>query len=169
MDKSQKTRVVEELKSSLESASIVLVAINSGVTVSASRDLRKQVKAAKCNYKVYKNRLAKIAIDGSKCDPLKELLKGPTALAYANDVVAISKILINFSKENEKLQIAGGVMDGRLLSANDVKQLASLPSLDELRGKIVGLLQAPASKLAAVLQAPALQLARVTKAYAEKK
>lgn len=168
MDKNQKIKLVEQLKTTFESATIVIVATNSGLTVTAARNLRKQFRAASCDYKVTKNRLAKIAVTGTDFEPLSGFLKGPTSIASANDPVAVSKILVNFIKENDKLQIVGGVMDGKLLSVDIVKELAALPSLDELRGKIVGLLQAPATKIAAVLQAPALQLARVTKAYAEK-
>jgi len=168
VDKNQKIKLVEQLKTTFEAATIVIVAKNSGLTVAAARDLRKQFRAASCNYKVAKNRLAKIAVTGTNFEQLGELLKGPTSIATANDPVAISKIIVNFAKENEKLQIVGGVMDGKLLNPATVKELASLPSLDELRGKIIGILQAPATKIAAVLQAPALQLARVTSAYAEK-
>ncbi len=160
--------MVDELKQVFNSASIVIVSQNKGLTVAHARDLRKQVKAAGSKYRVTKNSLTKIAAKGTEFEALTAALSGPTSIAYSDDPVAIAKVLVGYAKGNEKIQVIAGVMNGSYLDENALKQLATLPSLDELRGKIVGLLQAPASKVAAVLQAPALQLARVTAAYAKK-
>ena len=169
MNKLEKEQVVKQLREEVFSTSgIVIVSHNNGLTVDASRKLRGQFKEASCKYKVTKNSLAKIAAKGTNFEQINDVLTGPTSLAYAADPVAAAKLLVNFSKENEKLKVVGGVMNGSFLNAKEIGQLATLPSLDELRGKIVGLLQAPASKLAAVAQAPALQVARVLKAYSEK-
>lgn len=168
MNKEQKTVAVEELKSVFASADIAIITLNKGLTVADSRQLRNKVKVANSSFRVAKNRLAKIAAKGTRFEPLVELLKGPTAIACSNDPVGIAKVLASFSKDNEKLEILGGVMDDNYLDVNAIKQLATLPSLDELRAKIVGLLCAPAVKIVTVLQAPAAQLARVTDAYSKK-
>lgn len=168
MDRSQKTQAVAELNSTFNEVAVVVVTRNLGMTVKQSTDLRNKAREAGASYKVAKNRLAKIAIDGTDYAVLADLLTGPTALSYSTDPVAAAKVVTDFAKTNDKLEIVGGAMGSMLLDANGVKALASLPSLDELRGKIVGLLQAPASKLASITQAPAAQLARVFNAYAEK-
>lgn len=168
MDKAKKSLVLDELKSVFGSNDIVIVTYNKGLTVKASRQLRDQVRVANSSFKVAKNRLVKIAAKGTKYEQLFGLLKGPTAIACSNDPVGIAKVLAAFTKENEKLEILGGVMDDNYLDVSAIKQLATLPSLDELRGKIVGLLSAPAVKVASVLQAPASQLARVLNAYSKK-
>ena len=168
MDRSQKTQAVAELNSTFNEVAVVVITRNLGMTVKQSTDLRNKAREAGASYKVAKNRLAKIAIEGTDYAVLADLLTGPTALSYSTDPVAAAKVVTDFAKTNDKLEIVGGAMGSMLLDANGVKALASLPSLDELRGKIVGLLQAPASKLAAITQAPAAQLARVFNAYAEK-
>lgn len=168
MDRSQKTEAVAELNRTFGEVSVVVVTRNLGMTVKQSTDLRNKMRDAGASYKVAKNSLAKIAIEGTDYAGIADLLTGPTALATSADPVAAAKIIAEFAKTNDKLEIVGGSMGTQLLDVNGVKALATLPSLDELRGKIVGLLQAPASKLAAVTQAPAAQLARVFKAYAEK-
>ena len=168
MDRSQKAETVAELNRTLGEVSVVVVTRNLGLTVAQSTDLRNKMREAGASYKVTKNRLAKIALEGTDYSGLADLLTGPVALATSADPVAAAKVVNDFAKTNDKLEIVGGAMGKQLLDVNGVKALASLPSLDELRGKIVGLLQAPASKLAAVTQAPASQLARVFKAYAEK-
>lgn len=168
MDRSQKTQAVAELNSTFNEVAVVVVTRNLGMTVKQSTDLRNKARAAGASYKVAKNRLAKIAIEGTDYAVLADLLTGPTALSYSTDPVAAAKVVIDFAKTNDKLEIVGGAMGSMLLDAEGVKALASLPSLDELRGKIVGLLQAPAAKLASITQAPAAQLARVFNAYAEK-
>ncbi len=168
MDRSQKTQAVAELNSTFNEVAVVVVTRNLGMTVKQSTDLRNKARAAGASYKVAKNRLAKIAIEGTDYAVLADLLTGPTALSYSTDPVAAAKVVTDFAKTNDKLEIVGGAMGSMLLDAEGVKALASLPSLDELRGKIVGLLQAPAAKLASITQAPAAQLARVFNAYAEK-
>jgi large subunit ribosomal protein L10 len=168
MDRSQKTQAVAELNSTFNEVAVVVVTRNLGMTVKQSTDLRNKARAAGASYKVAKNRLAKIAIEGTDYAVLADLLTGPTALSYSTDPVAAAKVVAEFAKTNDKLEIVGGAMGSMLLDADGVKALASLPSLDELRGKIVGLLQAPAAKLASITQAPAAQLARVFNAYAEK-
>ena len=168
MDRAQKTELVSELNSTFNEVGVVVITRNLGMTVAQSTDLRTKMRAAGASYKVAKNRLAKIAAEGTDYAVLADLLTGPTALASSADPVAAAKVAVEFAKTNDKLEIVGGAMGKLLLDAEGVKALASLPSLDELRGKLVGLLQAPASKLAAITQAPAAQLARVFKAYAEK-
>ena len=168
MDRTQKTEAVVELNRTFGEVGVVVITRNLGMTVKQSTDLRNKMREAGASYKVAKNRLAKIALDGTNYTVLADLLTGPTALATSIDPVAAAKVAIEFAKTNDKLEIVGGAMGSQLLDAEGVKALASLPSLDELRGKLVGLLQAPASKLAAITQAPAGQLARVFNAYAEK-
>ena len=168
MDRSQKAEAVAELNRTFNEVSVVVVTRNLGLTVAQSTELRNKMREAGASYRVAKNRLAKIALEGTAYTGLADLLTGPTALATSADPVAAAKVVSDFAKTNDKLEIVGGAMGQQLLDVNGVKALASLPSLDELRGKIVGLLQAPASKLAAITQAPASQLARVFKAYAEK-
>jgi len=149
-------------------SSIVIVSRNNGLAAAASKNLRARFKEAGCTFKVFKNSLTKIATKGTAYESLNNVLVGPASLAYASDPVAVAKLLTEFAKENEKLEIVGGVMNGAFMDSKAISTLATLPSLDELRGKIVGLLQAPASKLAAVTQAPAAKVARVLKAYADK-
>ncbi len=168
MDKAFKHQVVEELKEVFASTSIVIVTQNVGLTVKDARALRRKVKELNSSFRVAKNSLVKIALKGSKYEELTKLMSGPTAIAYSEDPVAAAKAIDEFVKSNEKLKISGGVMGDIFLTPAQIKQLAALPSLDQLRGKIVGLLQAPASKIAAIMQAPASQLARVVDAYAKK-
>ena len=168
MDKAEKKELVSALNGIFSSAGVVVVAHYSGLTVAQMQDLRKQMAAAGANVKVAKNRLAKIALEGTEVASLGSLLKGPTLLAFSNDPVAAAKVAVNFSKSNDKLVILGGAMGATSLNANGVKALATLPSLDELRGTLIGLLQAPATKIAQLSTAPAAKLARVFGAYAKK-
>lgn len=168
MDRAQKTEAVAELNRTFAEVGVVVITRNLGMTVKQSTDLRNKMRDAGASYKVAKNRLAKIALDGTDYTVLGDLLTGPTALATSIDPVAAAKVAIEFAKTNDKLEIVGGAMGSQLLDAEGVKALASLPSLDELRGKLVGLLQAPAQRIAVVTAAPASQLARVFNAYAEK-
>jgi large subunit ribosomal protein L10 len=124
------------------------------------------MREAGAGYKVTKNRLAKLALAGTTYEPISDLFNGPTAIAYSADPVAAARVAVDYSKENDKLVVIGGAMGDTLLDENAVKALASLPSLDELRGKLVGMLNTPATRVAGVLQAPAGQLARVLGAYA---
>jgi len=168
MDRSQKTEAVAELNRTFNEVGVVVVTRNLGMTVKQSTDLRNKMREAGASYKVAKNRLAKIAAEGTDYSVIADLLAGPTALATSTDPVAAAKVVSEFAKTNDKLEIVGGAMGKQLLDADGVKALAALPSLDELRGKIVGLIAAPATKLATVTQAPAGQLARVFGAYGAK-
>ena len=166
MDRARKEELVTELNQSFAEAALVVVTQQTGLPVSESTELRGKMREAGASYKVTKNRLAKLALAGTPYEPITDLFSGPTAIAYSADPVAAARVAVDFAKENDKLVVVGGAMGGTLLDENAVKALASLPSLDELRGKLVGLLNAPATKIAGVLQAPAGQLARVTGAYA---
>jgi large subunit ribosomal protein L10 len=168
MDRTQKAEVVTTLHATFAEIGVVVVTRNLGLTVAQSTDLRQKMRDAGASFKVTKNRLAKIALKDTQYEQLSDMLTGPIALATSSDPVAAAKVAIDFAKTNDKLEIVGGAMGETLLDANGVKALASMPSLDELRGTIVGLLVAPATKLATVTQAPAAQLARVFNAYAEK-
>src|SRR5205085_460300 len=166
MDRSQKADLVDELKNVFNETSVVVITRNNGLSVAQSTDLRLKMRDAGAQYKVAKNRLALIALDGTRYSPIGDLLKGPTALATSTDPVAAAKVAVDFAKTNDKFEIVGGAMGDTLLDVNGIKALAELPSLDQLRATIVGLIQAPATKLATIAQAPAAQLARVLAAYA---
>jgi large subunit ribosomal protein L10 len=168
VEKAKKAEVVESLNEVFNEAGSVVVAHYTGLTVAEMSDLRARMRAAGASFKVAKNRLVVRALQGTAAEPIAHLFKGPTGIAYSSDPVAPSRVAAAYAKENDKLVILGGVVGKTELDASGVKALAELPSLDELRGKIVGLLQAPATKIAGVLQAPAGQLARVLAAYSEK-
>ncbi|MET3722337.1 50S ribosomal protein L10 [Sphingomonas trueperi] len=168
MDRSQKADAVAELNRTFNEVGVVVVTRNLGMTVKQSTDLRNKMRAAGATYKVSKNKLAKIATQGTDYAVLADLLTGPTALSTSVDPVAAAKVVSDFAKTNDKLEIVGGAMGNVLLDPAGVQALASLPSLDELRGKLVGLIAAPATKLATITQAPAAQIARVLAAYSEK-
>ena len=168
MDRTQKAEVVESLNGLFGDAGSVVVAHYSGMTVAQMGELRARMRAAGASFKVAKNRLVVRALQGTAAEGIAHLFKGPTGIAISKDPIAASKVAVAYAKENDKLVILGGVVGSTALDANGVKALAELPSLDELRGKIVGLLQAPATKLAGLLAAPAGQLARVIGAYSTK-
>jgi large subunit ribosomal protein L10 len=168
MDRAQKTEQVSALAKTLSETSVVVVTRNHGLTVSQVTDLRTKMRAAGATFKVTKNRLARIALEGSPYQPLGELLTGPIGFATSTDPVAAAKVAVDFAKTTDKFEIVGGAMGSTILDIDGVKALASLPSLDELRGRIVGLIQAPASKIAQLVNAPAGKLARVFGAYATK-
>lgn len=168
MDRAGKAELVSTLGVTLAEAASVVVVRNLGMTVAQSTDLRQKMRDAGADFRVTKNRLAKIALEGTPYAGISDLLTGPTALATSTDPVAAAKIVVDFAKTNDKLEIVGGGMGSVLLDVDGVKALASLPSLDELRAKIIGLVQAPATKLAQIAAAPAGQLARVFGAYATK-
>jgi large subunit ribosomal protein L10 len=151
-----------------KASNVVVVAHYAGLTVADMQLLRRQMKQAGAAVKVAKNRLAKIALDGTDAASVASLLKGPTVIAYSGDPVAAPKVAIDFAKGHDKFVILGGAMGKTALNPDGVKALASLPSLDELRAKIVGLIQAPATKIAQVVVAPAAKVARVVQAYASK-
>ena len=168
MDRAQKPVVVAELNAVFGEVGVVVVTRNLGLTVAQSTALRTKMREANAIFKVTKNSLAKIAAKGTAYEGLSDLLSGPIALASSVDPVAAAKVVVDFAKTNDKLEIVGGSMGSMLLDVDGVKSLASLPSLDELRAKIVGLVQAPATKVVQIIQAPAGQLARVFAAYADK-
>mgnify|MGYP003613147509 CR=1 FL=1 len=168
MDRTEKTEAVAELNRTFQEVSVVVITRNLGMSVAQSTDLRNKMRDAGASYKVAKNRLAKIALEGTDYTGLADLLKGPTALATSTDPVAAAKVVAEFAKTTDKIEIVGGSMGGIMLDVEGVKALATMPSLDELRAKLIGLVQAPAQKLATVTQAPAAQLARVFAAYGDK-
>ena len=166
MDRTAKADLVSTLNGVFTTNAVVVVAHYKGLTVADMQKLRSQMKQAGATVKVAKNRLAKIALEGTDVASIQALMKGPTLIAYSNDPVAAAKVAVDFAKGNDKLVILGGAMGKTALDPNGVKALATLPSLDELRGKLVGLIQAPATKVATVVNAPASKLARVFGAYA---
>jgi large subunit ribosomal protein L10 len=168
MDRAQKSEQVSALAKTLSETAVVVIARNHGLTVAQVTDLRVKMRQAGASFKVTKNRLARIALEGTPYQPIGDLLTGPTGFATSADPVAAAKVAIDFAKANDKFEIVGGAMGGTMLDANGIKALAELPSLDELRAKIVGLVQAPATKLAQLANAPAGKLARVFGAYATK-
>ena len=155
MDRAQKQRVVEALQQDLAGTACVVVTHQSGLSVAEVTVLRRQVRDAGASYRVTKNRLAKRALAGTPFELLTPMFTGPTAIAFSRDPVAAAKVVVGYANRNEKLRIIGGGLAGRQMDAAEVRELASLPSLDELRGKLIGLLQAPAGQLARVLGAHA--------------
>lgn len=168
MDRAQKKELVAELNGIFSSSEVVVAVHYSGLDVAKMTDLRNKMREAGGSFKVVKNRLTRLALDGTGKEEIADLFKGPVAIGYSDDPVAAPKVLKSFAKDHDKLVILGGIMGTTYLDTNGVEALASLPSLDELRGKLVGLLQAPAQKVAAVTAAPAGQLARVFGAYGSK-
>jgi large subunit ribosomal protein L10 len=168
VDRVTKSEVVTTLGEVFKTTKVVVVAHYSGLTVAQLQTLRRQMKQAGASVKVAKNRLAKIALEGSDVASIAPLLKGPALIAFSGDPVAAPKVAIDFAKTHERFVILGGAMGKTSLDPNGIKALAALPSLDELRAKIVGLIQAPATKIAQVVTAPAAKVARVVQAYASK-
>jgi large subunit ribosomal protein L10 len=168
VDRAEKKECVAALNDVFKKASVVVVAHYSGLSVAQMQKLRVQMRAAGASVQVAKNRLVKIALEGTPAVPISELMRGPTLIAYSNDPVAAPKAAVAFAKDHDKLVILGGALGAAPLDVNAVRSLATLPSLDELRAKLIGLVQAPATKLAQLATAPAAKLARVVAAYAEK-
>jgi large subunit ribosomal protein L10 len=168
MDRTEKTELVASLQQVFKTTNVVVVCHYAGLTVAQMSALRRQARQAGASVKVAKNRLAKIALEGTDVASISALLKGPTLLAFSGDPVAAPKVASDFAKANDKLVILGGAMGKTALDPSSVKALAALPSLDELRAKLVGLIQAPATKIAQVVNAPAAKVARVLNAYAAK-
>jgi len=168
MDRSQKTEAVAQLTDVFNEVGVVVVTRNLGLTVDQSTDLRNKMREAGASYKVAKNRLAKLALKDTDYVGIEEYLSGPTALAWSVDPVAAAKVAVDFAKSNDKLEIVGGSMGTQVLDEAGIRSLASMPSLDELRGTIVGLVNAPATKIARVVNEPAAKLARVFGAYGAK-
>jgi len=168
VQRTEKEELIASLNRAFLEAAAVVVTRQSGLTVAEVTELRRKMRQAGGRFKVTKNRLTRLALSGTKYEGLSGLLTGPTAIAFSGDPVAIAKVTVDFAKANEKLTITGGALGERVLDPEGIKALASLPSLNELRGKIIATLNAPATKVAGVLQAPASQLARVLQAYASK-
>lgn len=157
MKREEKQELITELNGEFKKSGLVVVVLNKGMTVAEVSELRNNIRKDGAKYRVAKNRLAKFSLAGTPCEAMADLLVGPTAIAYSEDTISASRAVVKMAKTCEKLEVVGGVMDGKKIDAAMVAQLAALPSLDELRAKIVGLLQAPAG-----------QLARLAKAYSEK-
>lgn len=157
MNREEKTELLAELNGIFKGAESVVLAEYIGLTVAEAEALRKKIREAGASLRVTKNRIARLALKDTKFEGLADLFKGPVVMAYANDPIAACKACVQFAKENEKLVIVGGALSDKMLTLNEIKDLASIPSMDELRAKLIGLLQAPASKVA-----------RVCKAYSEK-
>ena len=168
MDRAAKKDAVASLNDVFSNTSVVVVAHYAGLTVADMQKLRREMKQAGATVKVAKNRLAKLALQGTDAEHIADLFTGPTVIAYSADPVAASKVTVEYAKTNDKLVVLGGALGKTNLDANGVKALASLPSLDELRAKLLGMINTPATRIAGVLQAPAGQLARVFGAYAKK-
>ena len=168
MDRAQKQEAIEALKSDFAGAGAVVVTHYMGLTVAEMTDLRGRLRQEGAQLKVVKNTLAQKALGGAIVEAGDALFKGPVAIAYAPDAVSAAKVATQYAKDNDKFTVVGGFMGAEVLDKASVTALASLPSLDQLRAKLIGLLQAPATKIAGVLQAPAGQLARVFNAYATK-
>jgi large subunit ribosomal protein L10 len=166
MDRSQKAESVASLNATFNEVGVVVITRNLGMSVAQSTLLRTRMRDAGAQFKVSKNSLAKLAIANTDYAGIGELLTGPVALATSVDPVAAAKVVIDFAKTNDKLEVVGGSMGAQVLNAEGIKALASLPSLDQLRATIVGLVQAPATKIAQLTTAPAAKLARVFGAYA---
>jgi large subunit ribosomal protein L10 len=167
MDRSQKAESVASLNAVFNEVGVVVITRNLGMTVAQSTDLRNKIRDAGATYKVAKNRLAKLAIKDTSYEGLGDFLTGPTAIAASVDPVAAAKAVVDFAKTTDKIEIVGGSMGTQVLTPEGVKALASMPSLDELRATLIGLVQAPATKIAQLTTAPAAKLARVFGAYAK--
>ena len=165
VDRTQKEELVSQLNETFTGAETVVVTHNLGLTVNEMEDLRVKLREAGASFKVTQNRLTRLALKDTQFEGIADLFKGPTGIAYSEDVVAAAKVAVKFAKDNDNFEVVGGAMGDQVLDIDGVKALATMPSLDELRGKLVGLLNAPATKVAGVLQAPAGQLARVCGAY----
>ena len=168
MDRQAKETFVANLKDVFNTSAVVVVAQNTGLTVSEMNELRSAMRDAGGQIKVIKNKLTKIARDGTPLSAIEEYLNGPSMLAYSDDPVAAPKIAIKFAKENDNFVVLGGSLPEKKIDLGEVKQLASLPSLDELRAKILGLINTPAGNIASLVNTPGTNLAQVVKAYSEK-
>lgn len=168
MDRTEKREFVASLAGVFADTSMLVVTRNRGLTVEEVTDLRRRMRAAGASYKVAKNRLATRALEGTKFEGVKPLLKGPTALAWSLDPVAVAKTAVEFAKQNEKFEVLGGALGSQTLDVSGIKALSELPSLDALRAKLVGLVLAPATKIAGIMQAPGGQLARLLAAHSSR-
>lgn len=167
MNRTEKEDSVVHLRSHLQDSKLVVVTRPEGLTVAETTKLRFQMKEGEANFKVVKNTLARLAVQNTEMTGLEDWFKGATAIAYSKDPLAAAKVSVQFSEKNDKLKIMGGFMDGKILNALEVKALAKLPSKDELRAKLIALINAPATKLVTLLKEPAAQIARVVSAKAQ--
>jgi len=167
VNRTEKAELIETLQETLSGATTVVIAHQVGLTVAESTELRQKMRESGSTFKVTKNRITKLALAGTDFEGLTDLFTGPTAMGTSADPVAAAKTLVDYAKSNDKLTIVGGALDGKVLDKAGVEALATMPSLDELRGKLIGLVQAPAGKIAGVIAAPAGGLARVIKAHAD--
>jgi large subunit ribosomal protein L10 len=168
LDRTEKREFVASLAAIFAETSMVVVTRNSGLNVAEVTDLRRRMRAAGANFKVAKNRLAHLALEGTQFDGIKPLLTGPTAIAWSRDAVAVAKTAVEFARTNEKFAVLGGSLGTQMLDAAGVKALSELPSLETLRAGLLGMLNTPATRIAGILQAPGGQIARVLAAFADK-
>jgi large subunit ribosomal protein L10 len=168
VDRAAKAALITSLNTALKDTGTIVVAHNKGLVAGQAADLRRKVKAAGGSVKVAKNKLTALALKGTKAEGITQLLKGPVILAFSKDPIAAAKAVSDYAKGNDKIAILGGIMDTTMLAPKDVTALANLPSLDELRSKLIGLLNAPATKIARTVKEPGAQLARVIQAQAAK-
>ena len=168
MDRTEKENTVAGLRAVFESANLVIVTRFSGLTVAEATDLRNKMRDAGAKFRVTKNRLALRALEGTTFKDISGLFTGATAIAYSKDAVAAAKVAVEYAKKNDKLVVVGGALEGDMLDVDRVKALAALPSLDELRGQLVGLIQTPATRIVGLVQTPTSELARILNAYTEK-
>jgi len=168
LDRTEKREFVTSLATVFAETSAVVVTLNKGLTVAEVTNLRRRMREAGATFRVAKNRLATLALDGTRFEGLKPLLKGPTALAWSRDPVAVAKTAIEFARTNDRFVVLGGAIPGQMLDVAGIKALSELPSLETLRAGLLGMLQTPATRIASILQAPGGQVARVLAAYAKK-
>ncbi|MEE2997260.1 MAG: 50S ribosomal protein L10 [Pseudomonadota bacterium] len=167
MDRTQKEELVALFNNAFSEANLVVVTSQQGLSVAQSSELRREMRDAGASFKVTKNRLTRLALKGTKFEHLSDLFKGPTGIAFSDDPVAAARVAVKFADDNDKFFVLGGGLDEQALDVSAVTALAKLPSLDELRGKLIGMIQTPATRVAGVTQAPAGQLARVISAHVE--
>ena len=168
MNREQKEIFIKNIKTIVDENSLVLVFHYRGMSMNEMTDLRVQSFNSGCNIKVTNNRLAKLALKETNKADLSDFFDGPTAIAYSNDPVSLTKLLVEFAKNNNNLVVLGGIMDNEILSVEKIEILSKLPSLEEIRAKLIGLISTPAQKIASVLTAPSGDLARVFNAYSSK-
>jgi large subunit ribosomal protein L10 len=167
VDRANKEKIVSSLSKAFDESNFLIVTQNEGLTVQEMSSLRRNLRESNTSFRVAKNSLAKIAANDTDAALLEELFKGPTAIAFSDELTSSPKIIVDFAKEHEKLAIVGGLMDGKLIASEVIKQLAALPSMDELRSKIISVLNAPGTKIAGILNRPGGQLAQVLSAKAQ--
>ena len=167
MERAKKEELVTSLNATFADVNLLVVTRPTGLTVAEVTELRRQMRQAGCGFTVTKNRLAKLALKGTKFEPVSDLFRGPTAIAYSRDPVAAARVAVKFADANQKLAVVGGALEAKVLDAGAVNSLAKLPSLDELRAQLVGMISTPATRIAGVLAAPAGQIARVISAHAK--